>query len=342
MPKISVIVPVYKAEAYLPQCIDSILSQTERDFELFLVDDGSPDGCGAICDAYEKKDGRIRVIHQENQGQAAARNHAFSHSTGEWICFVDSDDLIHPQKLALLLHAAEASGAGISMCAMVEAPELPEDFMNPREGDFETLVMDENTMLSLHDAGAYPAWVACGKLIRRELVEGYLFRSGRIFEDNEAVCRWVCAAGKLARLSDALYYYRTNPISTTQNRFSKKKLDYLWALESIIRHYSSLGWQKMRERFAARYSEAAANFFYEVRLACPEELDAMKRSVRKFLREERLRLSQEQRDGLLQAMYPEWMKLYWPAVGAVRTVRREGLSGVCRKILGRFGKEGTP
>lgn len=78
MPEISVIVPVYKAEDYLHACVDSILSQTVSDFELILVDDGSPDGCGAICDDYAARDSRVRVIHQENQGQAAARNHAFS------------------------------------------------------------------------------------------------------------------------------------------------------------------------------------------------------------------------------------------------------------------------
>ena len=127
----------------------------------------------------------------------------------------------------------------------------------------------------------------------------------------------------------------------TQNRFSPKKLDYLWALESIIRHYSGLGWQRMRERFIARYIEAAADFCYGVRLYCPEALGGLKRTVRQFVRSEGLRLSTEQRDSLLQAMYPGWMKLYWPAVGAVRTVRREGLSGLYRKLLGRFGKGET-
>lgn len=339
MPKISVIVPVYKAEAYLGSCIDSILSQTVSDFELFLVNDGSPDGCGEICDAYAQKDSRIHVIHQENQGQAAARNHALAKAAGEWVCFVDSDDLIHPQHLQLLLAAAEEADAGISMCAMLEAPELPEDFMHPCEGTFEVLTMDEETMLRLHDADEYPAWVACGKLIRRELIHQHLFCPGRIFEDNEAVCRWVCAAKKLARIQAPLYFYRTNPVSTTQNRFSKKKLDYLWALESIIRHYSALGWQRMRDRFVDRYAEAAENFYYEARLACPEEVKGIERSVRKFSREEKLRFTPEQREALLQAMRPELMKLYWPAAGAVRTLRKEGISGLVRKITGRFGKE---
>ena len=136
MPKISVIVPVYRAEAFLHACVDGILSQTFSDFELFLVDDGSPDGSGAICDSYLAKDSRVRVIHQRNQGQAAARNHALAQAAGEWICYVDSDDLIHPQMLQRLFESAERNGAGISMCPMVEAPELPADFLDePAEGE---------------------------------------------------------------------------------------------------------------------------------------------------------------------------------------------------------------
>ena len=115
MPEISVIVPVYKAEAYLHACVDSILSQTVSNFELILVDDGSPDGCGAICDDYAARDSRVRVIHQKNQGQAAARNHALAAAEGEWVCFVDSDDAVHPQMLECLRKAAAESGADMSM-----------------------------------------------------------------------------------------------------------------------------------------------------------------------------------------------------------------------------------
>ena len=102
MPEISIIVPVYKAEDYLHQCVDSILSQTFNDFELILVNDGSPDNCGRLCEEYREKDSRIRVIHQENQGQSAARNNALPLTPGRWLCSVDSDDAIHPRMLELL------------------------------------------------------------------------------------------------------------------------------------------------------------------------------------------------------------------------------------------------
>ena len=235
MPEISVIVPVYRAEAYLHACIDSILSQTFSDFELILVDDGSPDGCGAICDDYAARDSRVRVIHQENQGQAAARNHAFSIAKGEWVCFVDSDDAVHPQMLERLGQAAAESGAAMSMCRMLEAPEMPESFSAPVEVSWERLSMEEAPLVTLFDAGNYPGWVACAKLVRRELVQSYLFCPGRVYEDNEAVCHWIYGAKTIASIPHSLYFYRTNPGSTTQSRFSMKKLDYLWALEGIIR-----------------------------------------------------------------------------------------------------------
>ena len=93
---ISIIIPVYNVEKFLPQCIDSILAQTYKDFELILVDDGSPDGSPAICDSYAQRDERVRVIHQKNAGVSAARNNGIEHAKSEWISFVDSDDWVEP------------------------------------------------------------------------------------------------------------------------------------------------------------------------------------------------------------------------------------------------------
>lgn len=343
MPKISVIVPVYRAEEYLASCIDSILSQTYSDFEIILVNDGSPDNSGAICDAYAAREERIFVIHQTNQGQAAARNHALSQAKGEWICFVDSDDLIHPQMLELLYDAAMEGNAGISMCQMLEGSALPEDFLQPRERNFETLIMDEATLVRLHDEDQYPSWVACAKLIRKEYIETHLFHEGRVYEDNEAVCHWVCAAKTLAHMPHMLYFYRKNEESTTKSSFSLKKLDYLWALEQIIRFYGSLGYLELRQRFVDRYAEAAESACYGVRytLNRPELVKGIEKSVRAFLREEKLTLTKSQKEKLLEAMHPKLVQVYWPVEGAIRTLREQGLSGVVRKITKQLGKGGA-
>ena len=112
-PEISVIVPVYRVEKYLNDCIDSILAQTFTDFELILVDDGSPDGCPALCDAAAAKDSRIRVIHQKNRGLSGARNAGLDAAEGEWIAFVDSDDMLLPQALEKAHSTAEKTGADV-------------------------------------------------------------------------------------------------------------------------------------------------------------------------------------------------------------------------------------
>ena len=320
MPEISIIVPVYRAEKYLNACVDSILNQTYSDFELVLIEDGSPDQSGAICDEYAQKDDRVRVIHQPNQGKAAARNHALPMTQGKWLCYVDSDDAIHPQMLEHLHRAAEKSGAGISMCQFLEAPEPPEDYEQPAEFSYTPLTMDEKTLTELHDRDQYPGWMACAKLIRRELVEGYPFHTGRVYEDNEAVTRWLLPAKTLAMLPTQLYFYRTNPESTTKSQFSLKRLDYLWALESMISYFQSVGFHTLAQRFVERYVEAAASACYGVRneLKRPERANGILADVQRFLRRENLKLTRRERLSLLEAAHPNAMGRFWSVAEKVR------------------------
>lgn len=116
MPELSIIVPVYKVEKYLPKCIDSILAQTFRDFELILIDDGSPDNCGAICDDYAARDSRIKVIHQENAGVSAARNAGLDIATGTYLGFVDSDDWIEPEMYETMIATAKEKNVDVVVC----------------------------------------------------------------------------------------------------------------------------------------------------------------------------------------------------------------------------------
>ena len=340
MPTISVIVPVYQAEHFLADCIDSILSQSFPDFEVILVNDGSPDGSGRICDAYAARYDCISVIHQENQGQAAARNHAMPLAKGRWICFVDSDDLIHPRMLELLYQAALESGAPISQCGMLEAVTLPENFQEEREVSFQTLTMDEETLVALHDADQYPGWVACAKLIRRDLIEAYPFREGRVYEDNEAVCRWICSAGSLVVTEDQMYFYRGNPDSTTKAAFRLKRLDYLWALESIIGFYTDLGYESMRQRFISRYLEAVLSCCNGARylLNRPDVVKQIEKQTKAFLHRQGISLSPGQYGELLNVTHPGLARLYWPVSGAVSTLRREGVSGILKKVCKHVGK----
>ena len=128
---VSVIVPVYKVEKYIHRCVDSILSQTFRQFELILVDDGSPDNCSTICEEYALVDDRIRVIHRENGGLSAARNSGIewvlANSDSQWLTFIDSDDWIHPQFLEVLVHGVQLSGAQVGMVGRSYVSEFDPD-----------------------------------------------------------------------------------------------------------------------------------------------------------------------------------------------------------------------
>lgn len=340
MPEISIIVPVYQAEAYLPACVDSILSQTCQDFEVILVDDGSPDKCGEICEGYAARDSRVRVLHQENQGQSAARNHAIAMALGNWLCFVDSDDLIHPQMVEVLYRQVKEGNAAISMCAMLEQEQLPDGFFESREVSFTTYTMDDETLTAMFDRGAYPGWVACAKLIPKELVEGYPFCPGRVYEDNEAVCRWICQGKTLAVTGERLYFYRTNPISTTQRGFSPKKLDYLWALESILHYYRERRFEALVERFSALYAKEAAGCYRmtEGEEAYGDTAAVIRKNARRKFGKEKFPLKKEALEDLLDAMHPKLMPLYWPLEGVYRTIRKEGCSGLTRKLKEKLGK----
>lgn len=261
MPKISVIVPVYNVEKYLHECIGSILTQTFTDFELILVNDGSQDNSGSICDEYASKDNRITVIHQENQGQAAARNTAVAIATGEWIHFVDSDDLIHPQMLEILYGAVDET-TQISMCGVYRGDNYPEDFFSPKSDyTFEKHpINDEELVLMYHEKYRY--WIACAKLIKKEIIEKYPFTEGRIYEDNGVVFKWINETEFVNITDEQLYFYRINPISTTQATFSLKNLDYLWVLEEQIKIYENTYFNDMKKTVCKNYAITCAKMYY--------------------------------------------------------------------------------
>ena len=182
IPVVSVIVPVYKVEPYLRRCVDSILNQSFQDFELILVDDGSPDSCGAICDEYAARDSRIHVIHQENKGLSGARNTGIDHANGEYLAFVDSDDKWSPYFLESLYKALKEHDADISQCRWeyMHGDEIKEAY-NPN-AKCECFTGREMLSNLYIQTGAYYV-VAWNKLYKKELFEEIRYQEGRIHED---------------------------------------------------------------------------------------------------------------------------------------------------------------
>ena len=224
-PKISVIVPVYKVEAYLRKCLDSIVNQTYRNLQIILVDDGSPDDCGKICDEYAAEDNRVEVVHQENGGLSAARNAGLALVTGDYIGFVDSDDWIEPDMYEYLLENALKYQADIAVCGRVERYVDKEVFRGFSE--IEVLAREPALKYLLqNDLLQNYAW---DKLYKRELFQDICFPSGKTFEDVAVMHKLFIKAERVVCLPEAKYNYLLRFNSILDNISLSNRINYYLA-----------------------------------------------------------------------------------------------------------------
>lgn len=187
MPAISVIIPVYKVEHYLNACVASVVKQTFSDLEIVLVDDGSPDGCPAICDAWARKDPRVRVIHQQNGGISAARNRGIEASTGDFLSFVDADDLLEPDTLRLAYQAQQQHNADLVIFNLCFADETGKPMAEPDFTIFREETLTPEQFWDRYYATVGPCRnyyeISCNKLYRRALFRTLRYRLNKRFED---------------------------------------------------------------------------------------------------------------------------------------------------------------
>ncbi len=231
---ISVIVPVYKVEKYLDKCVESIVNQTYENLEIILVDDGSPDKCPAMCDAWTEKDNRINVIHKENGGLSDARNAGYSISTGEYISFIDSDDWIEEDFYTLL--AAELdNGADIAECATRWCNEGDKTILICGFSKPKVLDKVEATQTLLQENGIMQTvW---NKLYKRECVDGIFFEKGKFHEDNFWTWQIFLNAKQVNVISNPMYNYVQRNSSIMGEGYSLKRLD---AIEGTYNCYMAL------------------------------------------------------------------------------------------------------
>ncbi len=220
---ISVIVPVFQVEPYLEQSINSIIGQTYPDLEILLIDDGSPDKCGEICDKYEAIDSRVRVIHTENRGLSAARNLGIEHAHGEYLSFVDSDDWIEPNMLERLMKVSEESGADIVVCGRVMEYPNKREIISPPPG---ILKRDEAVKALALLEIRNPAW---DKLWKKKCFESIRFPVGRVYEDIATTYRVFLHVEKVACIQEALYHYRIRGDSISHDGRLDHLVDYFKA-----------------------------------------------------------------------------------------------------------------
>lgn len=242
---VSVVVPIYKVEKYLNCCIESIVSQTYRNLEILLIDDGSPDYCPKICDDWAQRDSRIHVIHKENQGLGMARNTGIDHATGEYICFFDSDDYVDKRTIEKAYQKAEQYDADIVLFGIkvfddegnnhgVFVPEIEKEFFSGEEIQNEFLQDVIDSSFS-HSRSKNLPLSACSCLFSMNLIRksNWRFVSEReiISEDSYSLIALYKNVRRVYVLCEALYYYRKNMYSLSrsfrEDRFEKTKDFYL-------------------------------------------------------------------------------------------------------------------
>ena len=243
---VSVIVPVYRVEELLRRCVDSILAQTHQNLEVILVDDGSPDGCGPICDEYALTDRRVLVIHQDNGGLSAARNAGLDAAHGDYIAFVDADDWIDPGMVAELLRLAEGHEAEIAICSHLTTSD--DVAVAPAGPAVEHVYSNVDALSELLGPDYITMVVSWGKLYQAALFAGLRFPIGRVHEDEFTTHRLLHRARRVVRTEATLYYYWQRPGSITSTMSPDRRADQRAAFRARAAFLASVGLQAQADQ----------------------------------------------------------------------------------------------
>jgi len=253
---ISVIVPIYQVEDYLIECLDSIINQEYTNLEIILVDDGSKDKCPEICDDYELKDNRIKVIHKPNGGLSDARNAGLEIAKGKYICFVDSDDVLNKSFVSILYDNIKDTGADISICDFLSMKSMSEISDNNITNNFK-LYTKEEILNEFYKKQSLRLVLAWNKLYKRKIWKNIRYPKGKVHEDEFVIHHILDNINKLVISDSKLYYYRQRENSIT-SVYNKKRLNALEALEDRLEFYKKQTNEKM-------YNNTLYNFFFSIR-----------------------------------------------------------------------------
>ena len=314
-PVISIIVPVYNCELFLEECINSVLSQTFEDYELILIDDGSTDSSGDICEKYRKKDRRISVYHQINKGQSEARNFGIGVSRAEWIAFVDGDDRIHPQYLEIFYKTVTEKKSCIAACKVVEDSSIPDSFEVPIEKyTVSEHIADERQLFFTLAEEKYTGAIVCAKLVKKEIVNKYLFEPGRLYEDNAVVFKWLYEAGRYTEIDVPLYFYRFNPEGSTKRKLTDRQVnDYLWSKNEKVVFCKENNMNRAYQKQLSVYYQEATRCYFELRKTDPVNAERIRKETIKRFRKDRrkIQLTKKQAIYIQELLHPVLMSIYW-------------------------------
>ena len=320
MAAISIIVPVYNVERYLHRCVDSILAQTYSDYELILVDDGSPDNSGAICDEYAAKDRRVYVIHQKNGGVSAARNagleRAFANGC-QWVAFVDSDDWIHSRFLEVLHRTAVENAVMLSFCGFCYVQEGEDVSENTLPDALHVNVHSPEDVFYSHNDGIVMSYV-CRCLFHIRLLQGILFPVGRLWEDAYVFPEIIFRTERVAEVNAKLYYYLQRKGSTVNSNWSVAKLDELYSFEHCLRVCEQIASESLCALVAGDYIRRMHDQYYSVIFSTCTKTEKKKilHDLRNGLNEEmkryrgKLSLSKRTSTEIFYMLHPPMYDLY--------------------------------
>ena len=276
---ISVILPIYNVEEQLSRGIESILNQTYMDFELLLINDGSTDSSLQICKDYARKDSRVVVIDQVNQGVSAARNTGIENAKGNWIAFVDPDDYIHPNYLRRLVNVVNETGAEIAVCHYHIVHEEYDAFTQIAET--EPVVMTGFESLKNFFGSDYTRNICpWGKLVKKELHEGLVYPVGRVQEDAHITYKLFARAKKVSYIDEYLYHYyqRKNSIMNhpAEDKFLSRRNDALHAQDEMIEFFRDEMYHVYYGKVIALKTYTLANACYQLKAIYKDSLEFKK------------------------------------------------------------------
>lgn len=264
---LSIIVPVYNVEKYLNKCIQSILNQTFKNFELILINDGSTDDSGVICDYYSNIDNRIRVIHKQNGGLSSARNAGINIARGKFIAFVDSDDYVHEKMYEILLSNAIKNSSDLVICDLefVYAHNVCDTSKNIINIEIETLTNIE-ALNELYSPRGVNFVIACNKIYRYELFKDIRYEEGRLHEDEFIIHKILYKTKKITYIPLKLYFYLQTENSITRSAFNIKKLDIVCAHKQRIEYFKNINQIDLQHKAENFYVQAFFSNYLKARL----------------------------------------------------------------------------
>ncbi|MBD1378852.1 glycosyltransferase [Metabacillus arenae] len=253
-PKISIIVPVYKVEPFIHKCITSILTQTLTEFELILVDDGSPDNCGKICDKYAQKDKRVKVIHKENGGQSDARNAGLDVAIGDYIGFVDSDDWIEPDMFELLYNMCIENECDIASCSSAIHYSNKTVF----NGRHQLIIHDKKQAMKAMLEGKLYDEVVWTKIFKKNLLKDIRFKTGIIYEDTAFTYRVIHESNRVCCIGAPKYHYIKREDSTMDRAIKNVRIDSVLVYDEMYRFIDN-NYPELRNLVTLKLANSAMN-----------------------------------------------------------------------------------